>query len=379
MTNNWQCIASSADGKKLIAGTLSGFIYVSQDSGATWHQTSAPNDSWWSSVASSADGTKLLAINAFAGVFISTNSGVAWAPQNLPTNNMFWGASAISADGKVLAATVLNQTNFQIAALFLSTNSGTTWASNHMSNVGGVAMSADGTKIFATAPLNFWRSTDSGTTWMQMTNAPTIYEFVSPSEYIASSADGSKLVMCVPNYYTYVPGYIYVSTNSGDTWKATSAPTNNWNSVASSTDGRILLAIANFDQLDRVYVSTDSGGTWTTNNSPLLGWNGVATSADGGDIFAAASTADTGSGLEGTTNGLIYIARSVQPPRLNVAPNDRQLTLSWTVPTWRFTLQRSTDFYNWVNVTNKPVANNLQEQVILSETNNMGYYRLKMP
>ncbi len=81
MTNNWQCIASSADGKKLIAGSLSGHLYVSHDSGMTWIQTSAPNDGWWNSVASSADGTKLLAVSADKGVFTSINSGVTWTAE----------------------------------------------------------------------------------------------------------------------------------------------------------------------------------------------------------------------------------------------------------------------------------------------------------
>jgi hypothetical protein len=34
-TNDWRCIASSADGSRLIAGTWSGFVYISTNSGAT--------------------------------------------------------------------------------------------------------------------------------------------------------------------------------------------------------------------------------------------------------------------------------------------------------------------------------------------------------
>ena len=365
MTNNWQCIASSADGKKLVAGTLSGFIYVSRDSGLTWAQTSAPNQ-YWNAVASSADGTKLLADGGFGGVFTSTNSGVTWVSNGLPATNEWWGSVAASADGKTLAATVLGESDFQNAAVFLSTNSGVTWTSNYMSNAIGVAMSADGTKIFVVAPMNFWRSTNSGTTWMQVTNAPTVWDYVSPSEYIASSADGNKLVMCVPNY-TFAAGYIYTSTNSGDTWNTTSAPSNNWNFVASSADGKILLAIANFEQVDRIYVSTNGGSTWTTNNSSFLEWSAVASSADGGNLFAAAA------------NGSIYAASSVQRPMVNIAPTNGQLMLSWFVPSSGFTLQHSPDFHNWVNVTNKPTPNNLEEQVILSGTNNIGFYRLKTP
>src|SRR5262249_17833926 len=51
---NWQAIASSADGSKLVATVYGGQIYTSTDSGLTW----TPRDSSreWYSVASSADG-----------------------------------------------------------------------------------------------------------------------------------------------------------------------------------------------------------------------------------------------------------------------------------------------------------------------------------
>src|SRR5258706_11478533 len=52
----WQSVASSADGARLVASTWEGPIYVSTNSGATWTQTSAPL-AHWNSVACSADGT----------------------------------------------------------------------------------------------------------------------------------------------------------------------------------------------------------------------------------------------------------------------------------------------------------------------------------
>lgn len=64
----WKALASSADGKTLVAAanTSGGYfasppapIYVSTNAGATWIQTGAPSNNW-TSVASSADGTKLV-------------------------------------------------------------------------------------------------------------------------------------------------------------------------------------------------------------------------------------------------------------------------------------------------------------------------------
>ena len=89
-------------------------------------------------------------------------------------------------------------------------------------------------------------------TWTQ-TSAPT-----NSWNAIASSADGTKLVAAIYG------GGIYVSTNSGATWKLTPAPSDPasfdsaWESVASSADGSKLVAVALYD--NPIYLSTNGGG-----------------------------------------------------------------------------------------------------------------------
>ena len=56
---NWQGIASSADGTKLVAAANTGQLYTSTNSGASWTARDSNRD--WHSVASSADGVKLAA------------------------------------------------------------------------------------------------------------------------------------------------------------------------------------------------------------------------------------------------------------------------------------------------------------------------------
>ncbi len=99
-TNDWQAVASSADGERLVAvASISfgggdppvlfgdGLIYLSTDAGATW-RPAYPWDNLWSCVASSADGTKLVAaatttaatngslsLSGDGRVYVSTNSG----------------------------------------------------------------------------------------------------------------------------------------------------------------------------------------------------------------------------------------------------------------------------------------------------------------
>ena len=53
-TGNWQALAMSADGSKLVAAVYGGGIYTSTNFGGTWVSNSAPVTNW-SGVASSAD------------------------------------------------------------------------------------------------------------------------------------------------------------------------------------------------------------------------------------------------------------------------------------------------------------------------------------
>jgi photosystem II stability/assembly factor-like uncharacterized protein len=60
LIRDWQRVAPSGDGTKLVAvDTNGGQIYTSTDSGTTW--TARDRNRQWRSVASSSDGTKLVA------------------------------------------------------------------------------------------------------------------------------------------------------------------------------------------------------------------------------------------------------------------------------------------------------------------------------
>src|SRR5437899_7510504 len=73
---------------------------------------------------------------------------------------------------------------------------------------------------------------------------------------VACSADGSMVVAAIATY----GAPIYISTNSGATWRPTTAPPQAAPPVVSSADGKILLATG----CGAIYVSWDGGATWGT-------------------------------------------------------------------------------------------------------------------
>jgi hypothetical protein len=386
----WNCLASSADGTKLIA--ISGFNWnycISTNSGSTWTTNTEPQagglNSTWQSIAVSADGTEYAGI-VDNSVWVSTNSGVSWSSNNIVPTTSPLGILAMSADGKKLVAAT-GITTVGSSFIYTSTNSGVTWVQTSAPNKhwSSIACSADGNIIAAVASAtppsgSVYISTNAGSIWTQAnTNSPASNNWNT----VTISADGSRLVAGSFPYFLFdshnnfigeIPGLIYSSTNLGATWSSNNVPDNGWASIASSANGRTLVAGIN---IGGVYTSTNFGATWSkvpnlTNNA----WISDVSSADGNKL-AIASDFNNGTGGYGG----IYTSQTTLSPQLNFSPTSTNFTLAWTVPSTNFVLQQSTDLVSWSVVTNPPVLNltNLQNQVTLPSSNSSGFYRLKTP
>lgn len=173
------------------------YIATSNDGGSTWNEQYNPDKHTWASITSSADGTKLAAVGD-SHIYISTDSGVKWKQvENL--DNIAWQSISLSADGTKLAA----------------------------------------------APLRdcIYISNDSGATWIKKT-ASGIANWVS----ITSSSDGTKLAAAtnkeeVVDGQSSYSGYVYVSSDNGDTWvNKTPEGGRNWRSITSSASGSKIFA-----------------------------------------------------------------------------------------------------------------------------------------
>ena len=277
----WSAIASSADGRKLVATVGNGQIYTSTDSGVNW--TARDTNRNWFAVASSADGSKLVAVvRLVAGVggqiYTSTDSGVTWTPRDTDRD---WQAVASSADGSKLVAAARND------QLYTSTDSGATWTPRLAANSWrALASSADGIKLVALDQASqIYTSTDSGVTWTPRDSSRFW-------QAVASSADGSKLVAAE------FGGQLYTSSDSGVTWTPRESA-RSWRAVASSADGTRLVAVVSGD---RIYTSADSGLSWTPHESNQI-WVGVACSADGSRMAVARAPAQIYSSVATTTPG----------------------------------------------------------------------------
>jgi photosystem II stability/assembly factor-like uncharacterized protein len=325
----WESLAASADGIKLV-GVAGNLIFTSTNAGASWSRSSAPTNAW-QAVTTSADGKKLVAVASLSFgsddpptlfgdglIYLSTDYGASWAPANAPNN--LWSCVASSADGTKLAvASATYSTSGAVGAgvypsgdgqLCVSTNSGLTWSFSNMNdNWKSIATSADGSKLVAVAADaefisasvgRIYVSTNSGSSWRQTLASSN--QWVS----VASSADGTRLVAADPfgcgtgvevfrrtqlSGPLFPPSVgIYVSTNSGESWSLTSAPSGEclaWKAVASSADGTRLFAASTVRGL---YVSSDGGTNWTASGPPSTSVAVLACSADGYRVVVGEGT-----------------------------------------------------------------------------------------
>lgn len=263
----YAAVASSLDGRRLVAAPTGGQLYFSSDFGTNWNPQFLARQ--WTAVTCSADGTVVAAVGNNTNIFVSTDTGATWTTNEL---SRAWKGIVCSADGKKMAAAVLG------GQLYISSNGGTTWVPRDMSrNWNSIAMSAtDGTKLVASVnPGQLYTSTDSGTTW-------TARDSSRAWSAVASSDDGAKLVATVN------AGQIYTSIDAGVIWTARES-SRAWTSVASSSDGQRLSATVSSGQ---IYTSRDAGATWEAQESNRA-WSAIASSGDATRVVAVVNSTTT--------------------------------------------------------------------------------------
>ena len=366
-TNYWTALASSADGRTLLATSASnvmydpgseegvrsvgdGLIYRSLDFGATWTRTLAPVRPWLS-IAASADAMHLAAIGVNGSnpsdleggtsIYRSSDAGLTWTSTKAPRGA--WMSVATSADGSLLVAAARHYWDDKTQAkirdgVCVSLDSGLTWnltqtprtEPNWCCNPGIIRCSADGKQWFAGAD-QVYTSLNLGAEWEALGGS-------SRPDALAVSADGGRIVQSGVDGIRSLPyrgtwqvsdlplrdvagstrssdgaryvifgssGDILSSTNWGATWTRTPGPTNDLRALTVSGDGARCVAITSTGAIFR---TIDTGSTWVRSATSSQGWTSVGSSADGVHLVATVG-ADVQADAEGwklQRGGAIY-------------------------------------------------------------------------
>ncbi len=118
--SDWNCMASSADGKILVAAEYFGYVYISKDRGLTWEEAIGAGYGSWKSIAMSSDGTKLAAVYddfilvGFIGyIYITKDAGQTWMLE-IKAGEREWESIVVSSDCKVIVAVANGENNIYI-------------------------------------------------------------------------------------------------------------------------------------------------------------------------------------------------------------------------------------------------------------------------
>ena len=304
----WSSIASSGDGTHVFAveggqNGVSGDIWTSADSGATWidvTSTGSAHNLLWISITSDITGQYLAAVVKNGDIWTSNNYGVTWTNQTASVSSMHglqWYGVASDYSGQHLSAIARYYgglpgghppaTN---GGVWISSNAGVTWTQTSASTTAqytSIASSSDGTKLIAGASgTGVYISHDGGTSWSLNSDS----DILGPGGYVgvASNADGRVLVV------TSLNKYLYLSTDYGSTWiKETSLGAANWWGVTVSADGsKIAASIYGGSSV----LSTNSGASFPYLATPF---NYI----EGGDLNLSANGANL---IAGNMNDFIY-------------------------------------------------------------------------
>jgi len=184
---NWSCVASSADGTKLVAAVQGGKIYRTIDSGLTW-SIAFVTDAQWNAIASSSNGERILASSGSGGyLYRSSNSASSWlglTGGDLGNNARSWTSVTMSSSGDVMAATTQAGVG---GSVWVSTDAGAYWLERYKPiSANGAACSASDSMIIVEDLI----SRDGGQSWSTR-KKPGAYGAITA---VTISADSSKIV-----------------------------------------------------------------------------------------------------------------------------------------------------------------------------------------
>jgi hypothetical protein len=249
-TQEWTSVACSGNGSKVAAASYNGLIYVSSDSGLTFHASISSGTDMWISVSVNSGGDVIYAA-AFNGMlYKSDDFGQTWTNIH---NESAWSCVTTESNGTLIVA-ASSQTSVDVeSALYLSSNGGSTW-----------------TIVPDTQDVGQW--------WVVNLDAT--------GQYLAAAID---------------KGGIYISNDYGASIsRAVSAPSmGNWRSLAVSSGGQRIAAAAQYipsptptpspAPVSGIYLSEDYGASWSRSSAPAkLSWRSVAVDQTGTYLIAAA-------------------------------------------------------------------------------------------
>jgi photosystem II stability/assembly factor-like uncharacterized protein len=271
MSDYWQDVAVSDNGETMVAvsneeedlsnsNINNGQIFISHDGGSSWQNITPNTGTQWEYVAISGDGTKIAALTGDdnSDVYVSNDGGSSWttSPTTAPVNS--WWSLSMSDNGDKILVGGENQNNLD-SLLDISDDGGSSWTDITPDDESIVASVFNST---ATLSRN--------------------------GNEIAAGSYGYSSV----TYNVY--DAVYVSSDDGSDWTNDTPDQSNsdvWSAIALSNAGALIVGN---DNDNTMFDSNDYGTDWSEEDPNLAdqssnNWTSIALSTDGSHAIAASS------------------------------------------------------------------------------------------
>ena len=221
----------------------------------------------------------------------------------------YWTDISCSADGqKLIAVADSGSADPNAIGVHISSNGGTSWTKIlALSSLLSCLISKNGQIGVMHDEDNIWISTDSGSSWDQVTqfSITTPHRFNIEASSICASDDGS-VIYVLERYYRN----ILKTTDYGLNWTSygiTSDVSFTISSIACSSDGSKLLAVGHSFAGADVFISNDGGFSWvpyTLGPDPVVNLSGGCMSSDGTKMMVSVRENGSGYGRPDVANGI---------------------------------------------------------------------------
>jgi hypothetical protein len=257
--------ALAAFGDQVFAGFESG-VFRTSDQGRHWTGFNAGLTGDFPAVFSLAtDGASLYAGRVQGGVAVLRAQSDSWAPAGLPEEYI---SSLAVADGRVYAGTCCH-------GLWISADGGATWRNAGIDTGHIASLHARAGTVFAGTLNGYFRSADSGESWVRM----QIAESAAPGTTVADSALGG-FAAAGRTLYAGTRRGLYRSRDAGFHWERTAFP-GGWITALAADTGGLFAS----DGLG-LFRSADEGATWRRVDSGLESTAISCLATNGGELFA---------------------------------------------------------------------------------------------
>jgi photosystem II stability/assembly factor-like uncharacterized protein len=278
----------------LLAGLHDGRVYRSTDGGVTWQASGVGMADGAIYPLTAGAGLTIYAAPGNSGVYVSTDSGKTWHDDNGiggPSSQAVYGLAVDPGDGEIIFA-IDDQGNF-----YRSQDSGAHWNSrpsplSEFSQSTANALVVDPLRpatMLITSDTGMAVSTNAGQTWAMASGLPDGTEVFSAA-FSGASADVA---------YAATSNGIYQTTDGGAAWLAENR------GIAA---GSVLKVVAVDPANASTVVAFSADGTFYRSTNGATAWHEVGSADVGAPDSLTFDAAHPGVVLAGTDQGMLYIS-----------------------------------------------------------------------